>query len=52
MMNQLALVALTALAVAAQEAQQRDPEQYARFLESSERVAHMEVDRVVTALHL
>ena len=52
MMKQFALTAMTALAVVAPGAQQRDPEQYARFLESSERVAHMEVDRVVTALHL
>jgi ubiquinone/menaquinone biosynthesis C-methylase UbiE len=33
-------------------AQQRDPEQYARMLESRERVEHMEVDRVVAALGL
>jgi arsenite methyltransferase len=51
-MRQFAVTAMVALTVVAPGAQQRDPEQYARFLESSERVAHMEVDRVVTALHL
>jgi arsenite methyltransferase len=34
------------------QAQQSDPEAYARFLESSERVQRMEVSRVVDALHL
>ena len=52
MTKQFAFAGIMALAVVASGAQQRDPEQYARFLESSERVAHMEVDRVVTALHL
>ena len=33
-------------------AQQRDPEQYAKFLESRERVEHMQVERVVSALKL
>jgi arsenite methyltransferase len=33
-------------------AQQRDPEQYARALESRERVEHMQVDRVVASLGL
>jgi arsenite methyltransferase len=47
-----ATLALAALLLATPTAQQRDPEQYARFLESSDRVAHMEVDRVVTELHL
>src|SRR5262249_19865448 len=31
-------------------AQQRDPEQYARMLESRDRVEHMQVDRVVASL--
>jgi ubiquinone/menaquinone biosynthesis C-methylase UbiE len=48
----LICAALVVSAAAAAVGQQRDPEQYAKFLESSERVAHMEVDRVVTALHL
>ncbi len=52
MMKGFALTVMTAMAVIAAGAQQRDPEQYARFLESSERVAQMEVDRVVTALQL
>ena len=52
MTKHFAFAGIMALAVVASGAQQRDPEQYARFLESSERVAHMEVDRVVTALHL
>jgi arsenite methyltransferase len=52
MMKGFALTVMTAMAVVAAGAQQRDPEQYARFLESSERVAQMEVDRVVTALQL
>lgn len=51
-MRILAILALIVSASAVGAGQQRDPEQYARFLESSERVAHMEVDRVVTALHL
>jgi ubiquinone/menaquinone biosynthesis C-methylase UbiE len=38
--------------VAALGAQQRDPEQYARMLESRERVEHMQVERVVAALGL
>ena len=33
-------------------AQERDPKEYARFLESRERVERMEVARVVEALHL
>ncbi len=52
MMKGFALTVMTAMAVIAAGAQERDPEQYARFLESSERVAQMEVDRVVTALQL
>ena len=51
-MRFLALFALIVSTAAAAAGQQRDPEQYARFLESSERVAHMEVDRVVSALKL
>lgn len=39
-------------ATAVLTAQQRDPEQYARMLESRERVEHMQVDRVVAALQL
>jgi ubiquinone/menaquinone biosynthesis C-methylase UbiE len=41
------IVALATLA-----AQERDPKEYARFLESRERVERMEVARVVEALHL
>jgi ubiquinone/menaquinone biosynthesis C-methylase UbiE len=47
-------IALTVfgLIVAGRPAQQRDPEEYARFLENRERVERMEVGRVVDALGL
>jgi ubiquinone/menaquinone biosynthesis C-methylase UbiE len=47
-------IALTvfALIVTGREGQQRDPEDYARFLENRERVERMEVGRVVGALGL
>ena len=48
----LVVAAAVAAAIASLAAQQRDPEQYARMLESRERVEHMEVDRVVGALGL
>ena len=48
----LRLVAGLMLALAGLAAQQRDPEGYARFLETRERVERMEVARVVGALGL
>ena len=52
-MNAVA-IALTvfALIVTGRTGQQRDPEEYARFLENRERVERMEVGRVVGALGL
>jgi arsenite methyltransferase len=41
-----------ALTLTGRTAQQRDPEEYARFLENRERVERMEVGRVVDALGL
>ncbi len=43
---------MAAAAVTVLAAQQRDPEQYARMLESRERVEHMEVERVAASLGL
>jgi ubiquinone/menaquinone biosynthesis C-methylase UbiE len=48
----LAVVLVFAAAVAALPAQQRTPEEYAKFLEGAERVARMQVPRVVEALEL
>src|SRR5262245_66677042 len=44
-------VALSGLAVVSAQ-QQRTPEEYAKFLEGAERVARMQVPRVVAALEL
>jgi ubiquinone/menaquinone biosynthesis C-methylase UbiE len=43
---------LGALAVVSAQQQQRTPEEYAKFLEGAERVARMQVPRVVQALEL
>jgi arsenite methyltransferase len=48
----LAAAVVSLCAVVSLSAQQRDPEQYARMLESRERVEQMQVDRVVAALGL
>lgn len=53
-MNRLRIVRLVALVVLslAAQAQQRSPEEYATFLEGADRVARMQVPRVVEALAL
>jgi ubiquinone/menaquinone biosynthesis C-methylase UbiE len=50
--HRLLAVLLSIVAVSSVLAAQRDPEQYARILESRERVDHMQVDRVVSSLGL
>jgi ubiquinone/menaquinone biosynthesis C-methylase UbiE len=50
--HRLLTVLLSIVAVSGVLAGQRDPEQYARMLESRERVDHLQVDRVVSSLGL
>jgi ubiquinone/menaquinone biosynthesis C-methylase UbiE len=46
------VLALSGIVPRAQSPQQRDPEEYAKFLEGAARVARMQVPRVVDALEL